>query len=52
VRSHYDGITVTLPDAPLANEIAVILGIANRGRLNARVGGLRFDDVKGQDGLV
>jgi hypothetical protein len=52
VRSHYDGITVTLPDAPLANEIAVILGVANRGRLNARVGGLRFEDVKGQDGLV
>ena len=52
VRSHYDGITVTLPDAPLASEIAVIVGVANRGRLNARVGGLRFEDVKGQDGLV
>jgi len=52
VRSHYDGITIALTDAPLANEIAVILGVANRGRLNARVGGLRFEDVKGQDGLV
>ena len=24
VRSHYDGITITLPDAPLPDEIAVI----------------------------
>ena len=52
VRSHYDGITITLHDAPLADEIAVIIALANRGRLNARVGGLRFEDVKGQDGLV
>jgi amino acid synthesis protein len=52
VRSHYDGITITLHDAPLPDEVAVILGVANRGRLNARVGGLRLEDVKGQDGLV
>lgn len=51
VRSHYDGISVTLPDAPLPDEIAVIVGFANRGRLNARVGGLALGDVKGQDGL-
>jgi hypothetical protein len=30
VRSHYDGITITLPDAPLPNEIAVICAFANR----------------------
>ena len=24
VRSHYDGITITLPDAPLPDEIAII----------------------------
>jgi hypothetical protein len=52
VRSHYDGITVTLHDAPLADEIAVILVAANRGRLKARVGGLRHQDIKGEDGLV
>ena len=52
VRSHYDGMTVLLPDAPSADEIAVIFCVANRGRIGARVGGLKFDDVKGQDGLV
>ena len=33
VRSHYDGMTVMVPDAPLADEIAVICCLANRGRL-------------------
>jgi Amino acid synthesis len=52
VRSHYDGITLTLPDAPLPDEIAVICAYANRERLNSRVGGLAKDKIKGIDGLV
>jgi Amino acid synthesis len=52
VRSHYDGITITLPDAPLPNEIAVICAYANRGRPNHRVGGLGVNDIKGLDGLT
>jgi hypothetical protein len=52
VRSHYDGMTLMLPDAPMPDEIAVILCLANRGRLNARVGGLRYDQLKGENGLV
>lgn len=52
VRSHYDGMTVMVPDAPLPDEVAVICCIANRGRLNHRVGGLAKDDAKGEDGLV
>jgi hypothetical protein len=52
VRSHYDGMTLALPDAPQADEVAVIVCLANRGRLNARVGGLRHEDVKGTDGLT
>jgi Amino acid synthesis len=52
VRSHYDGMSITLHDAPLPDEIAVICCYANRGRLNARVGGLAFKDVKGRDGLT
>lgn len=51
VRSHYDGMTVLLPDSPQPDEIAVIVCLANRGRLNARVGGLARADAKGQDGL-
>jgi len=51
VRSHYDGITLMLPDAPLPDEIAIICAYANRGRLNHRVGGLAIQDVKGLDGL-
>jgi Amino acid synthesis len=52
VRSHYDGITLMLPDAPLPDEIAVICAYANRERLNSRVGGLTKDKIKGIDGLV
>lgn len=52
VRSHYDGMTITLHDAPLPNEIVVILCLANRGRLNARVGGLALDKIMGMDGLT
>lgn len=52
VRSHYDGVTVTLPpDAPAADEVALIVVLASGGRLNARVGGLNARDVIGQDGL-
>lgn len=52
VRSHYDGMTLMLPGAPMPDEIALILCLANRGRLNARVGGLRFEQLKGENGLV
>jgi hypothetical protein len=52
VRSHYDGMTLTLPDAPQPNEIAIIAIYATRGRPNHRVGGLSASEIKGQDGLV
>jgi Amino acid synthesis len=52
VRSHYDGITITLHDAPLPHEIAVICAYASRGRLNHRVGGLAADKISGIDGLT
>ena len=51
VRSHYDGMTLTLTDAPLPDEIAVICCFANRGRLDARLGGLAAADIVGRDGL-
>src|SRR6185437_4207129 len=52
VRSHYDGMTITLPDAPLPNELAIICAFASRGRLNHRVGGLAASEIKGADGLT
>lgn len=52
VRSHYDGVSVALPpDAPAADEVALIVCLANRGRLNARVGGLAANAIVGKDGL-
>ena len=51
VRSHYDAITVSVSDAPLDDEIVVGLAITNRGRINARLGGLEKKDVVGEDGL-
>jgi hypothetical protein len=45
VRSHYDGMSVALPDGPMPDEVAVIFCLANRGRLNARVGGLTHEEV-------
>ena len=52
VRSHYDGITIMLPDAPLPDEIAIIAAYASRGRPNHRVGGPKASEIKGQDGLT
>lgn len=45
VRSHYDGMSLVLPDAPMPDEVAVIFCVANRGQLNARVGGLTHEEV-------
>jgi hypothetical protein len=52
VRSHYDGISITLHDAPGPDEIAVICAYATRGRPNHRVGGLAVEDIKGTNGLT
>jgi hypothetical protein len=45
VRSHYDSITACIPDAPLEDEIVVALAVANRGRINARLGGLTKEEA-------
>jgi hypothetical protein len=44
VRSHYDGMSLMLGETPMPDEIALIFCLANRGRLNARVGGLSYDE--------
>ena len=52
VRSLYNAMTLYFADGPMPDEIALVFAVANRGRINARVGGLELKDVKGQDGLV
>jgi hypothetical protein len=45
VRSHYDAITITIPDAPRPDELVIIAAVATGGRVNARGGGLTVADV-------
>ncbi|WP_409187906.1 amino acid synthesis family protein [Bradyrhizobium sp. RDM4] len=45
VRSHYDGMTLTLSGTPMHDEIALVFVTASGGRINARVGGLTHDEV-------
>jgi len=51
VRSHFDAMEVGIPDAPRANEIVLALVMTTGARVHARVGGLKAEDVKGEDGL-
>jgi hypothetical protein len=47
VRSHYDTMSVSFDDAPNRDEVIVCWVFATRGRLNARLGGLRAQDAEG-----
>ncbi len=51
VRSHFDAIECTIPDAPRANEIVWIQAMATAPRIHDRAGGLKDSDVVGKDGL-
>jgi hypothetical protein len=51
VRSHFDGMQVSINDAPRANEIVVAVAVTTGGRPLPRVGGLESKDIKGEDGL-
>jgi hypothetical protein len=51
VRSHFDGMEIRVNDAPRANEILVAVAVTDSGRPLPRVGGLRKDQIKGEDGL-
>ncbi len=51
VRSHFDAITVHVPDAPRAGEIVFALAMAKGGRVHSRMGGLEVWQVMGEDGL-
>jgi hypothetical protein len=51
VRSHFDAMTVRVHDAPRDDEMVVVLAVTDSGRPHARIGGLKKEEVKGEDGL-
>ncbi|WP_300460186.1 amino acid synthesis family protein [Desulfobacula sp.] len=51
VRSHFDAMEVRIPDAPMDDELVLIVGVTDSGRPAPRVGGLTVDEIKGEDGL-
>lgn len=51
VRSHFDAMEVRIPDAPMTDELVLIVGVTDSGRPAPRVGGLTTEEIKGQDGL-
>ena len=51
VRSHFDAMEVRMPDAPRGDELVLIVAVTDSGRPAARVGGLKVEEVKGEDGL-
>jgi Amino acid synthesis len=50
VRSHFSGIEIGVLDAPRPDEIVYALAMATGGRIHARAGGLRADEITGIDG--
>lgn len=51
VRSHFDGMTVAVEDAPRPDELMVVLVVTDSGRPLPRVGGLTKEEAKFEDGL-
>jgi hypothetical protein len=51
VRTHFDAMEVRIPDAPRADELVLIVVVTDSGRPLPRIGGLRKEEVKGEDGL-
>lgn len=51
VRSHFDSMEIGIADAPRSSELLLALVMTTGPRIHARVGGLRADEIKGEDGL-
>lgn len=51
VRTHFDAMAVRVDDAPKADEIVVALVVTDCGRPHPRIGGLKKDEAKKEDGL-
>lgn len=50
VRSHFDAITLAVPDAPRADELVLAITMACGGRPHARAGGLQASEIAKMDG--
>lgn len=46
VRSHFDAITIVVPDAPRADELVLAITMASGGRPHARAGGLKANEIE------
>ncbi len=51
VRSHFDAMSVRVPDAPRPDEIVVVIVVTDSGRPHPRIGGLKKEEAKKEDGL-
>jgi hypothetical protein len=51
VRSHFDAMTVRVSDAPRPDEIVVVIVVTDSGRPHPRIGGLKKEEAKKEDGL-
>jgi hypothetical protein len=51
VRSHFDAMTIAITDAPKSDEILLAVAVTDGGRPHPRVGGLRKEQAKKEDGL-
>ncbi len=51
VRSHFNSFEIDVPGAPQADEMVLVLVMSCGPRIHARVGGLKANEIKGEDGL-
>lgn len=45
IRSHYDAISISVPDGPRPDELLICVGVASGGRVHERVGGKSLNDL-------
>jgi hypothetical protein len=46
VRSHYDAVSLAIPDAPRPGELVIAVAVATGGRVHSRLGGLSVGEAK------
>jgi hypothetical protein len=45
IRSHYDAVSISVPDGPRPDELMICVGVATGSRVHARVGGKSVKDL-------